>query len=149
MPNTSNISHFSLPGILESEYSLAVDRNTGLVAILASREGHSSLERSVLLTSSELCILFPLLEAFPYYCPYDVLLASLNGQPTEKDIERVRERLEEALDEGTWDIEMRPVRNVLSRARIKIRALGITIHSIIETGYILDTYRRPFSKTHQ
>jgi hypothetical protein len=142
MPNTHEISHFSLQGILEPQYSLAVDRTSGLVALLALKEGRSSLEASMLLTPSELCILLPLLESYPYYCPYDVLLASLAGQPTEQDIARAKERLEDALDEGTWDIEIRPVRNILSRTRIKIRALGITILSIIETGYILDKFHR-------
>jgi len=141
MPNTHEISHFSLQGILEPQHSLAIDRKTGLIALLASREGHSSLEASVLLTSSELCILFPLLESYPYYCPYDVLLASLSDQPTEQDITRAKERLEDAIDKGTWNSEMRPVRNVLSRTRIKIRALGITILSIIEVGYILDKFQ--------
>ena len=32
---------------------------------------------------------------------------------------------------------MRPVRNVLSRTRLKTRAFGIEISSILETGYIL------------
>ena len=32
---------------------------------------------------------------------------------------------------------MRPVRNVLSRVRFKMRSFGIDITSILETGYIL------------
>jgi len=45
--------------------------------------------------------------------------------------------LHEAQVEGIWDQEMRPVRNVLSRARLKMRAFRIEISSILETGYIL------------
>jgi hypothetical protein len=32
---------------------------------------------------------------------------------------------------------MRPVRNVLSRTRLKVRSFGIEISSILETGYVL------------
>jgi len=89
-------------------------------------------------TTSEICVLLPLLEAYPYYCPYEVLLASFNnGRVTEATITRFRQRLQEAQEAGIWDIEMRPVRNVLSRTRLKTRAFGIEISSILETGYIL------------
>jgi hypothetical protein len=41
------------------------------------------------------------------------------------------------MDYGTWDHEMRPLRNVLSRTRLKIKDFGMDILSILETGYIL------------
>jgi hypothetical protein len=80
----------------------------------------------------------PLLEAYPYYCPYEVLLASFSmGKLTDPNIARCKKRLEEAQEAGVWELEMRPVRNVLSRTRMKTRAFGIDILSILETGYIL------------
>jgi hypothetical protein len=89
-------------------------------------------------TTSERCVLLPLLEAYPYYCPYEVLLASLtSGRLTETTIARCRGRLQEAQEAGVWDHEMRPVRNVLSRTRFKTRAFGLEIASIVETGYML------------
>ncbi len=45
--------------------------------------------------------------------------------------------------EGIWDQEMRPVRNVLSRTRLKMRTFGFDISSILETGYILMFESRP------
>ncbi len=56
---------------------------------------------------------------------------------TDTTVERCRQRLQEAQEAGVWDQEMRPVRNVLSRTRLKTRAFGIEISSILETGYIL------------
>ncbi len=35
------------------------------------------------------------------------------------------------------DILMRPVRNLLSRVRIKMKALGIVPRSMVDTGYLL------------
>jgi hypothetical protein len=65
-------------------------------------------------------------------------LASFNsGHVTEQAIDRCRQRLQEAQEAGDWDQEMRPVRNVLSRTRLKMQNFGIDIFSILETGYVL------------
>jgi hypothetical protein len=61
-----------------------------------------------------------------------------NCSVSENTVARARQRLQEALDYGTWDHEMRPVRNVLSRARLKLKSFGIDVLSILETGYMLD-----------
>jgi hypothetical protein len=60
-----------------------------------------------------------------------------NDTVSEKTIARARERLQEALEYGTWDHEMRPVRNVLSRTRLKLKDFGMDVLSILETGYML------------
>jgi len=89
-------------------------------------------------TLSELSLLLPLLNSHPHYCPYEVLLASFNHRTvSDATIERCRRQLHEAQLEGVWDQEMRPVRNVLSRTRLKMRTFGIEIASILETGYVL------------
>jgi hypothetical protein len=144
MPDSHEILHFSLEGVLEPQYYLAVNRTEkgGFIALLATRGERPSLEASVFLTLGELCIFLPLLESYPYYCSYAFLLASLYGPATEEGIAQAKELLEDALDEGVWDSVMRPVRNVLSRTRLKTHTLGITILSIIETGYSLGKYRR-------
>jgi hypothetical protein len=89
-------------------------------------------------TDSEMSILLPLLDSYPYYCPYEVLYASFyNGNVNDIIVARCRQRLQMAMDIGTWDQEMRPVRNVLSRTRLKLRAFGLNVSSILETGCIL------------
>jgi len=89
-------------------------------------------------TSSELSLLRPLLELYPHYCPYEVMFASFyNGTITDEMVEQYRQRLYEALEADIWDQQLRPIRNVLSRTRIKLRPFGIDISSILETGYIL------------
>ena len=56
---------------------------------------------------------------------------------SDTTVEHCRQQLQEALEAGVWDQQMRPVRNVLSRIRYKMRSFGIDITSILETGYIL------------
>jgi hypothetical protein len=136
--NDEEVLHFSLQGLLPSGHTLSLNTTLGTLAHLASVQDHPRMLMEQQFTSSELCVLFPLLEAYPYYCPYEVLLASFNnGRVTEATIARYRQRLQEAQEAGVWDVEMRPVRNILSRTRLKTRAFGIEISSILETGYIL------------
>ncbi|HKF37048.1 MAG TPA: hypothetical protein VKB35_09125 [Ktedonobacteraceae bacterium] len=139
-PADDDIMHFSLDGLLPDGHMLALNLSLGTLSLLANSPTHlyPYLLAEQQFTSTELCVLVPLLKAYPHYCPYEVLLASFNhGNVNETTIERSRRRLHEAQVEGIWDQEMRPVRNVLSRARLKMRAFRIEISSILETGYIL------------
>jgi hypothetical protein len=88
-------------------------------------------------TATEQSVLVPLLDSHPYYAPYELLLASFNGGANEITVAYWRSRLQEATDAGILDMEMRPLRNALSRTRFKTRACGIEITSILETGYIV------------
>lgn len=132
------ILHFSLQGLLPPGHTLALNTTLGTLSHLAFVQDRPQLLMEQQFTTSEICVLLPLLEAYPYYCPYEVLLASFNnGRVNETTVERSRQRLQEAQESGIWDQEMRPVRNVLSRTRLKTRTFGIEISSILETGYIL------------
>ena len=91
------------------------------------------------LTSTEMSVLLPLLEQFPYYCPNEVLYASFynSGKANEERIEEAREHLKDAMEKGTWEQEMRAIRCAISRTRVKLRPFHIDISSILATGYIL------------
>jgi hypothetical protein len=136
--NNEEVLHFSLQGLLPQGHTLALNVSLGTLSHLVCKQDRPHMLMEQQFTTSEICVLLPLLEAYPYYCPYEVLLASFNnGRVTEATITRYRQRLQEAQEAGIWDIEMRPVRNVLSRTRLKSRSFGIEISSILETGYIL------------
>ncbi len=133
-----NIKHYSLHGVLGEGYTLALNTNFGTLSCLSFIENQPCLILQQQFTNNEMNVLRPLLESYPYYCPYEVLFAHFyHGEVNERTIERCRERLLKALEEGAWEQETRPIRNVLSRVRIKLRIFGINIVSILETGYIL------------
>lgn len=134
------ILHFTLDNVLPESHTLALNLSLGTLSLIANSSDNSYplLLTEQQFTTSELCVLIPLLNRYPHYCPYEVLLASFyNGNTNETTIENSRNRLNEAQLEGIWDQEMRPVRNVLSRARLKMRSFSIEISSILETGYVL------------
>ncbi len=134
------IVHFIPQDLLLAGHVLALNMPLGTVSLIAPHPGqpYPLLAGEQQFTASEMSLVLPLLQSYPHYCPYEVLLAGFNyGKVTEKGIEKARQHLHAALEEGIWDQEMRPVRNVLSRARLKLRALGIDAVSILETGYVL------------
>jgi hypothetical protein len=82
-----------------------------------------------------------LIRMYPEYCPYEIVLSAMTG----KSIEQCREKVLWGLEEGTVDVMMRPVRNLLVRCRMKLRPFGIEIKSIVHMGYLLV----PLKRTHE
>jgi hypothetical protein len=135
---SEDILHFPLHGLLPEGHILALNTNLGTLSQLFCDNDLPRLLSQQQFTTSEIYVLLPVLEAHPYYCAYETLLASYNhGKVTEANVARYRALLEEAQEAGVWDQEMRPVRNVLSRARLKLHSFGIDIISVHETGYML------------
>lgn len=143
-PEESAIRQYAFDGLLQERYHLALNKELGTLSCFTGDEKEMRLVLQRQFSPGELSVLMPLLDSFPYYCPYETLYASFyNGEVTEKIIEQSRRRLFWAQEHGEWEAEMRPVRNVLSRTRIKLRDFGINVTSIIETGCVL----RPVTKT--
>jgi hypothetical protein len=139
--------YFSLEGTLPAGHTLVLNTALGTLSYLSRGVDRPRLEMQQQFTSSELSLLLPLLELFPHYCPYEVMFASFyNGTVTAETVEHCRQHLYKALEEGVWDQQLRPIRNVLSRTRIKLRPFGIDVSSILETGYILMVTPRPKSE---
>ena len=136
--NQATILHFSLHPVLPAEYTLALNTTLGTLSCLSNSNEHPQLVMQQQFTRSELSLLRPLLQSFPYYCPYEELFASFyNSNLSPLTIARARQQLQSALETGTWEQEMRPLRNVLSRTRLKLNTIAINITSILETGCIL------------
>ena len=137
MSETQEIKNYSV-GFLPEGHTLVLYRPLGTLSLMNYNVGQSKLVAQQQFTRSELLLLIPLLELHPNYCPLEVLLASFNANNlTEKAVAFARRRLYEAKELGKWDDELRPVRNVLSRTRLKMFDLGIDIKSVLETGYVL------------
>lgn len=136
---SGQILYFTLQDALPAGHTLALNTRLGTLSYLSIDESEQPrMLAQQQFTQSELSLLRPLLEHYPQYCPHEVMFANFyNGTVTEQTIARARTRLQEAADYGTWDHEMRPVRNVLSRTRLKLKDFGMDILSILETGYML------------
>lgn len=140
--STDRILHVFLEHVLPDGVVLAVHLDLGFVALLTCDGGHPQMKAAQFFAPLEMATLVPLVVSHPDYCPNEYLLASFSGGATEKDIERARNRLLRAKERGEWDLLMRPMRNYLSRVRMKLITLQIDVRSIFETGYLL----RPYTK---
>lgn len=139
-PINEIIMHFELAKLLPADQLLALNTKLGTLTLLANQPDtlHPIVLGEQQFSVNEMRVLLPLLQLYPRYCPYEVMLASFNcGNTSETTVERFRVRLEEARFADVWDYEMRPTRNILSRTRFKLRELGIEVSSILETGYLL------------
>jgi hypothetical protein len=141
-PTDGIIVHFVLAGLLPAGHILALHRFLGTLSHLTLVQEQPRMPGEQLFSTTEVSLLLPLLEQYPAYCPYEVLWASFHGSTSEKAIVRARTRLQQAREEGYWDEEMRPLRNMLSRARLKLQEMGLDIVSLFETGYLLTRHYR-------
>lgn len=137
------VLHFSLQGVLPVGHTVALYRPLGVLSYIVTHGDQPRLVEQQQFTNSELSLLLPLLDSYPYYCPYEILFAHFyHTHVTDKVIARCRERLQQAREDDAWDLEIRSVRNTLSRVRIKARVLGMEISSILDTGYLLRVVRQ-------
>lgn len=141
MAGEHRIVHYTMTGLLPPGHVLAFNRDLAVLSYLAMHTDEEARPYVLVqeqFSHSEERVLFPLLENYPHFCPHEALIACyFTGQITEASLERSRLRLQEARLAGVWDHEVRPVRNLLSRVRFRLRNFGIEVSSILETGYLL------------
>jgi hypothetical protein len=126
------ISHFSRSGLLPASQTLAINLETRTISLLS--DGPTLIVEQQL-SANEVCLLIPMLDFFPYYCPYEVFLSYLSTKVvTDASIERCRQRLQEAQACGRWQQELRPVRRALSSLRNKLYRLNLGISNVRERG---------------
>jgi len=130
----SSYKRYQLPTIYSNGDVLILNTEKGILTRLAEQE----IIEQQLLSDIEMYVIVELLENYPEYCPFEVLLSA----HTNVALDKCRQQVLWALDEGTIDVVMRPVRNTVSRCRVKLRPFGIGITALLETGYTLTPLAR-------
>jgi hypothetical protein len=126
------ILHFTLHGLLPAGQMLALHSEVRALSLLC--DGPELLEQQQF-SDSEFRVLKAVLEAFPYYCPYEVLLASVTAHTANvPTITQCRKRLQAAQRHGEWRQELRPIRRALSSLRSKLHVFRLEISVVREGG---------------
>jgi len=126
------ITHFRLQGLLPQDQALALNLSTRTLSLLA--EGPQQIMEQQF-SANEMRMIIPIIESFPHYCPYEVLLTYIStNNVTPASIARNRQCLQEALHRGTWQQELRPVRRALSSLRTKLHDFNLEISTIRQRG---------------
>jgi len=84
-------------------------------------------------SSSEWRVVLPLLQGYPRSQPYDRLLSALHGITPA----RGREQLQAAQRNGRLRETLRPLRDIISRLRPKLKEFSLDIATRQGNGYIL------------
>lgn len=135
----SKIVHFSMPGLLQEDFILALGLETRTLSLLKQ---DPVILHQVQFSDTELLVIRPILETFPHYCPYEVLLASvLTPVVTPASISQCRLRLQNAQNNGTWAQELRPIRRALSSLRGKLHGFNLEISTVRERGCSLTSLK--------
>ena len=128
----AQIMHLPLQGLLPEGQMLALNPQTRTLSLLSA---DPLLLEGQQFSENEMRMIMAILESYPHYCPYEVLLAYLSSNVvTPATIERCRQRLQEAQRLGAWQQELRPVRRALSSLRNKLHAFHLEISNIRERG---------------
>ena len=137
---TQQFRFFTLPRVLPEGHVLVLNTHaysfSTYVLTELSAERHGLVAQAVL-TELEMYVVLALLEAYPQYCPYEVLRTAI----TDEVLSRARTTVYRAVEHKTLDRSMKPIRNILSRCRSKLHAFGIDVRSIHAEGYILTALR--------
>lgn len=127
-----SILHFSLYGLLPEDQKLALHTEVRTLSLLG--EGPDLLGQQQF-SDSELRVLKAVLEAFPYYCPYEVLLASITAHTVNTStVAQSRQKLQAAQYHGEWRQELRPIRRALSSLRCKLHVFHLELSIVREGG---------------
>ena len=137
---TQQFRFFTLPRVLPEGHVLVLNTHayslSTYVLTELSAERHGLVAQEVL-TELEMYVVLALLEAYPQYCPYEVLRTAI----TDEVLSRARTTVHRAVEHKTLNRSMKPIRNILSRCRAKLHAFGIDVRSIHAEGYILTALR--------
>ena len=121
--------HFSLPGLLPDNHTLVVNLSIRTAILFRNEEsGGPQIVTQHLFSRNGLRVLVPLLQAYPNYCPYEILLSSL----FPISIDQSRTLLQEK-----WEAAVRPVRRAIGGIMTGLQSFGLEVISLRGMGYLL------------
>ncbi len=126
--------HLTLEGLLPANQTLAVNPAMRAATLISQTpEGEAQIVAQQHFSPNGMRILVPLLQAYPHYCPYEVLLASLFSLSLEEARRQLRD---------IWEIAIRSVRRAVGSLIAQLRALGLQVRSIRGAGYLVEALSR-------
>lgn len=121
--------HFSLPGFIEQDQTLVVNVTLRTAILFCHHPGSQiRLVTQQKLTPHGIRALVPLLQAYPHYCPYDVLLASLFPLPLQEG---------DQYQDDAWEKKIRALRRAIGSLQEGLRVFGLKVSSVLGSGYML------------
>src|SRR5258708_28244131 len=126
--------HLTLDGLLQDHQIVVVNPSMRAAMLLSlAPDGETQIVAQQHFSPNGMRVLVPLLQSYPYYCPYEVLLASLFSL----SLDEARKHLQDIRD-----IAIRSVRRAIGSLIAGLRALGLQVRSIRNAGYFVEALSR-------
>lgn len=125
---------YTLSGLLPDGSRITINTIPPHTATLVESDGTFSEQETF--TPVEYDLVMVLFSSYPYYAPREELLYAYSG----RSVEDCRARIQQAVEADNMDLVMKDVRNILSRTRLKLHALGVSAVAVLELGYLLKPY---------
>ncbi len=140
------IQYFPLD-FLPKNHILVYDHALGILSLLACEEEGPLMLNQQRFVGREPDLLLALLTGYPQYAPYEVLHVSFYqgfARLAEDSILQAKQRLDQLrAEEGLWSAEVKYMRNVMARLRLKLHEVSLDAVCMIETGYLLTRSKEP------
>lgn len=110
--------------------------------ISSSADGEAQIIAQQQFSPNGMRVLIPLLQAYPDYCPYEVLLANL----CSLSLDEARRQLQDM-----WVIAIRQVRRAINSLKAGLAALGLRVRTLLNAGYRVEarTKKHPIDASSQ
>src|SRR2546430_1882291 len=118
---TQQFRFFALPRVLPEGHVLVLNTHAYSLSTYVLTElsvARHGLVAQEVVTEPEMYVLLALLEAYPQYCPHEVLQTAI----TDEVLSHARITVHRAIEHKMLDRSMKPIRNILSRCRAKLHA---------------------------
>lgn len=126
---------FPLEGLLPANQTLVLNLSMRTATLLFTpSDGEAQVLSQQRFRPNGMRVLLPLLKAYPGFCTYDVLVASLLSLTLDQARQMLRD---------SWEVAMRPVRRAISGMMDGLHALGLSVRSLRKAGYILEALSLP------
>jgi hypothetical protein len=122
--------HLSLAGLLPADQKLVINPTMRAATLFSyTPDGEAQIVARQQFSPNGMRVLVPLLQAYPNYCPYETLLASLFSLTLDEARRQLREIRE---------IALRSVRRAIGSLAAGLRAFGLRVRSVRSTGYLVE-----------
>jgi hypothetical protein len=120
--------HLPLEGLLPADQTLVVNPSLRTVILLSNNAAGAHIVMQQLFSPNGMRVLVPILQAYPHYCSYEALLASLFRLSLQESSRLLQETREACI---------RTLRRSIGSIRAGLRFFGLKVHALRGLGYLL------------
>src|SRR6266487_2058373 len=138
---TQGFRTFPLPLLLPEGHCLILNTTSYRFGVYVltelAAEVKSGIVSQEVMSELEMLTILELLQGYPGYCPYEILLAAISGKTSDE----ARAIVNRAIETRTMNRALRPLRNILLKSRGILRTFKLDIVNVRQLGYQLVVWK--------